>query len=1018
MDEQQREHIRDDLKDIIKGEVLFDDISRVLYSTDASIFQVSPIGVVTPRDEEDVQALVRYALENQISLIPRGAGSGLAGESLGAGIIVDLSRHFRAIIDIGTDTVRVQPGVVLRDLNKRLAERGKRFAPDPASGAYCTIGGMIATNASGARSLRYGYTRDHVAKLRVVWDTGETAEAGREPRHSSDLSSGRLWDITTAVAALIEENSELIRQCQPKTRFNRCGYLLHDVLSRDHVDLARLLTGSEGTLAIVTEATLRTIDLPQGRSAVLLSFPDLETALQAARRSLSTGPSACELLDHRLLTLVRQTNAEVERLVPAAAGAVLLVEYEGDSPASAGRDADELVRRLQYADRLALHSVKATDPDDVDRLWQLRSSALPNLYGMRATVHPLPFIEDVAVPLDCLPEFVRQVQDVMQKHDTTASFLVHAGSGQVHTRPFLNLNRPGDVTRLWSMAHEVHDLALRLHGTVSTQHGVGLARTPWIEKQYGPLYAVMKEIKAIFDPYGLFNPGKIIGPHPEMPAWPLRKRLGTSSRLDPRSAADSGVQLDLRPPAGESGVDLGIRSSASESSSVSSRRSVEFGLLHWRPGEAHGEVMRCNGCGECRTEAPQQRMCPIFRATIAEEATPRAKANLLHDLLADNRGANAGHRLSSEEVRRIADLCVNCKMCARECPARVNIPKLMLETKAANIAQYGMSRAQWALARMEAFAALGSRFALIVNQGLSNPLVRWLIEKLFHVSRRRRLPAFARDHFFKRLRRRGQTRKQIDPRKLVYFVDVFANYNDPELAEATVAVLKHNGFDVEVPLEQVGCGMAPLVQGDIDAAREAATVNVKTLSEYAREGCTIICSEPTAALMMREDYPDLLNSTEAALVAEHTVELTEFLWQLYERGELKTHFHPLQLVVGHHVPCHIKALEKGVFGPQLLSLIPGMRVHTIDVGCSGMAGTFGFAAENYDLSRAAGRAMFDELKKTFIQFGSSECSACRLQMEDGTLKRALHPVQYLAIAYGLLPELSRRLEKPIGNLTL
>jgi Fe-S oxidoreductase/FAD/FMN-containing dehydrogenase len=851
---------------------------------------------------------------------------------------------------------------------------------------------MLATNASGANLLRFGYTRDHVEALRVVLDTGDAVAAGRHPRRPpADRPAGHVEDIIAAVAQLLEQNADLIRTCRPRTAYDRCGYALHDVLSADSLDLARLLVGSEGTLALFTEATLRTVPLPAGRSLVLLAFGGLEDAVRASGLALPTGPTACELLDHRLLTLARGSDGAIAGLVPAGAEVVLLVEYESDTPAGARRDAADLVTHLHRAERLAFHAVTATEADDLENLWRLRESALPSLYGLRGGSHPVPVIEDVGVPVEELLGYLRRVQDLLQQFETTASFLVHAGTAQVHTRPFLDLDRPEDVAKLWDIADEVHGLALELGGTVSTQHGTGLARTPWVARQYGALYSVLRELKAVFDPRGLFNPGKIVNPDPALPPWPLRRGAPAPARASPTGSANGAASkpdVPVSPPS----------------------------ALRWGPVEMAGEAAGCNGCGSCRTEASAHRMCPIFRATHAEAATPRAKANLMRYVLEADTDS---HLLSSDAVRAVADLCVNCRMCALECPAHVNIPKLMLEAKAANIAEHGLDRSDWILARTEAFAAFGSAFAFLVNGGLASGTVRWLMEKLLGVSRKRRLPGFAARSFLSRAERRGWTRPPRSPRpRVAYFVDVFANYNDPLIAEAVVAVLHHHDVEVYVPPGQLGCGMAPLAQGDVETARETAQSNLRVLGDLAREGYPILCAEPTAALMLRQEYPNLIDDPDARLVADRTVELTAYLGDLHRAGRLRADFRPLNLRVGHHVPCHLKALGRPPAGPGLLALIPGLEVRTIDVSCSGMAGTFGLKADNYAVSLEAGRPMLEELTRPGLAFGSTECSTCRLQMEDGAGKRTLHPVQYLALAYGLMPGLARRLEEPIRGLVL
>jgi FAD/FMN-containing dehydrogenase/Fe-S oxidoreductase len=978
-----RERVHDDLKGVVKGELLFDDLSRILYSTDASLFEIEPLGVVVPRDEEDVQALVRYAGENQASLIARGAGSGLAGESLGAGIIVDFSHHFRSILEEGTDTIRVQPGVVYRDLTRRLAESGRRFAPEPAHGE-CTVGGMAAGNASGPRAFRHGYMRDHVQALRVVLDDGSAATVGRVSRWPpAEGEHGRLQDVISSIVTLLDQNAEAVRDCQPRTRFNRCGYLLHDVLDAEHLDLARLLVGSEGTLGLFTEIVLRTIPLPAGRSAALFGFASLDAALRAAQMVLPTGPTACELLDRRLLRLARG-DGRVAALVPAEAEAVLLVEYEADGPAQARTLAFDLIDRLTQADRPPL-ALASSDAEEIDLFWRVRGAALSNLAALRGTERPTVVVEDAAVPTEALPEYLRRVQDVLQRREVSATYLISAATGQVDMRPFLDLRRREDGAKLWALADEVYDIVLELGGTISSRNGTGLARSPWVSRQYGRLYPVFRELKSVFDPRLLFNPGKIVGPVPGALVWPLRRVEDEKVSRDPTGEREEPIPIP------------------------------KF-QLNWQPDEAMREAVSCNGCGVCRTESPAMRMCPIFRATHEEAATPRAKANLMRRLLQPDADPT---RLASDEVRAVADLCVNCKMCAIECPAHVNIPRLMLEAKAANTAQHGLDRSDWAMARSELFARIGSAFAPLTNALLSSRTARWLLEKLFGLSSRRRLPAFARRSFLRDAWRRGWTRRPRAARpRVAYFVDVFANYNDPSIAEAVTAVLHHNGVEVFVPPGQVGCGMAPLSYGDLDAAREAVQHNLRLLADLAREGWPILCSEPTAAVMLRQDALDLLDDPDARLVASQVVECTAFLWDLHQEGRLKTDFRRLDLSVGHHVPCHLKALGRPPAGPELLRLIPGLRVHTIDVNCSGMAGTFGLKAANYNVSLTAGRPMLEEMSRPRVLFGSTECSTCRMQMEDGAGKRTLHPVQYLALAYGLMPELADRLKQPIRGLVL
>ena len=956
------QQLLEDLRDLVGGELLVHATERALYSTDASLFQVEPLAVVQPRDEEDVQAVVRYAAERHIPLAARGAGTGLAGESLTSGIVLDFSRHFRQILGLEGDVVRVQPGVVCRQLNEFLAPRGLRLAPDPASGNQCTIGGMLATNASGPRALRLGYLRDYVEELRCVLDTAEAVSFGQEPLYVGTHPATRKEQIVAALAALLESHADLIQSCQPQTRFNRCGYLLHDVLGPKHVHVARLLVGSEGTLAVFTEARLRVIPVAQSRTVLFLAFASTEAALRVLPRCLEHQPAACELLEHRLLTLACQADPSYERLLPPGTETALLIEFEGAEPGTAQRWAQRLFQSLAPEPERTAARLAET-PAEVEYLWRMRQIALPLLYRLPGKAPPVPFVEDLAVPVKHLGDLLHRGQELLRRHHLTACWLVHAGAGQVHLRPFLDMHAPGAMQRLQGLAEELYQVVLDLGGTISTQHGVGISRTPWVARQYGRLYQVFREIKTVFDPHNLFNPGKVVdgstlaaAPVAWQPAEHLRK---------PATAT---------PPGGW--------------------------LLLWRSEQVAEECHRCNGCGACRTTWLPERMCPVFRVQPDEAAAPRAKANLLRSLL---HSAASAERLARDEVRAVADLCINCRMCALECPAQVNIPRLMLEAKAQHVAENGIGWDDWAVARTESLAYLGSAFALLVNPLLQSPWVRWGLEKWLGIARRRRLPPFAARSFLRRAERRGWTRPPRRP-GVAYFVDVFANYNAPHIAEAVVAVLHHHGIEVYVPPGQVGCGMAPLAVGDVEAARAAARRNVRVLADLARSGYTIVCSEPTAALMLTQDYPVLLDDPDTEVIAARTVELTAFLKSLQDQGRLRTDFRPLRISVGHHVPCHLKALGRGTPVAPLLALIPGLRLFTMDLGCSGMAGTFGLKAASFELSLRGGRPMLERLRKADIQIGASECSACRMQMEQGSGKRCLHPVELLAAAYGLLPE--------------
>ncbi|MFO0801835.1 MAG: FAD-linked oxidase C-terminal domain-containing protein [Gemmataceae bacterium] len=669
--------ITDDLRKSFRGRLAFDPLTCGVHSTDASPFRITPLGVAFPEDADDLAVLVKYAFRHGLPLVPRGAGTGVAGESLGPGLVVDLSRNFRQILAIDDATATVQPGVVLAELNAELAQRGRRFAPDPSSAASCTLGGMIATNASGGNAYRFGYVRDHIAAVKCLWDNGTASDDGT-----------RTAEIVSAAEALLVASKELIEERRPRTPFDRCGYRLHDVFTDGRLDLAKLMTGSEGTLGFITSATLRTVPLAGGTCLAMLGFPTLESALKAAWDLKPFDPVGCDLLDRRLLASTR---------APSAVAAALVFTFEADTEREALDRGTGAIEKLKESHRLLVLAEPAVDPDGLARIRTFRKDAVDGLYGIGRGPRPMAFIEDVGVPAESLPDFIARTQDALQAYELSASFLVHALTGQVHTRPMVDLELPEHREKLWPVAEAVHGIALSLGGTVSSQHGTGTARTPWVERQAGPLFNVFRELKRIFDPKNLLNPGKIVGPDPSRPAWPLR----------------------LPEPAAE-----------------------RVPLLLWKDGPPTAEAKKCTGCAECRPHAPSGRMCPAFRADGSEDASPRAMSRLFE--------LAPGEKLGEDDAFALARKCINCKMCRDECPSHVNVPKLMLEAKAAHHAAHGLERADWFLAKTEGLAWLAGKFSPFTNRLIGTKSGRWLLEKLVGVSRRRRLPSFAWSSFSRR----------------------------------------------------------------------------------------------------------------------------------------------------------------------------------------------------------------------------------------------------------------------------
>ncbi len=964
----------EDMAGFFHGEILVDSLSRALYASDGSLHQITPFGVACPRDREDVLTLVRYAAEHQIPIVARGAGSCVGGESLGAGIVVDFSRHMNQIVEVGPQTVRVQPGVVYSRLNRVLKESGRYFPPDPSNGATTTIGSMLALDAAGSHSIRVGSTRDHVTSLEVVLASGRYLEATLESLESFATTSAELpidenialkRKLTERLAKLLTDNAELIDIKQPTRQFrNRAGYMLRGVLSEAGLSLPRLLIGSEGTLGIFTAATLRTSALPAHRCALLILFESIESAVQAVQTIASQNPSACDLLDRRLLTLARDLDPRFSTLIPAAAEAALIVELTGFSQPEIAQQVRDLMKRLKELPDAGRSLFEATTFDEIEFLWSLPYRVVPLLNRARGETSPLPIVEDIAVPPEALTEFVARARRILQKHEVTASLYAHAAAGQLHMRPFLPL--PLDARRMEDLARDLYHAAISVGGSISGEHGLGISRTAFLRSQYGELYRVFQEVKAVFDPQNLFNPGKVLSDDPHL----------TINHLRPQPV-DTLPLVELQ--------------------------------LNWSPNEFATTASACHGCGACRSQEPQTRMCPFFHAETAEQRSPRAKANAIRAIVD---GRLPAHELASGEMQRLSSLCFNCKQCQLECPTTVNVPHLMLEAKAQYVAANGPRMSEWFLSRVHAWDNVLCRLSWLINPLLNTGSVRWLLERFVGLSRRRKLPPFARRTFLKTAPRKWTSPPVSlrDPQPVIYFVDHFANGHDPELAFAFGRIVEHHGRTLHVPPAQVRSGMSFISTGDLEPARILAEKNVRILAEFAREGCPIVCTEPSAAVCLKFEYPRIIDHPDVQLVADHVCEAGDFLARMHAEKKMRTDFAPLTFNASYHLPCHLRLLESETALIDLCQLIPQFQASNVDHGCSGLAGTFGLTREHFDESLEIGQKLMDQMRSDQIDFGLTECSSCKLQMEQQSTTPTLHPLKILALAYGLMPEIRRRLK--------
>ena len=982
--DKERERIQADLRGLLKGDVYCDDLFVQMYASDASIYEVRPLGVVRPRTTADVAACVQYAAENDFPLHARGAGTGLAGESVGAGLVIDFAHFMRRIISSDGETVRVQPGVTLAQLNRYLAPSGRCFGPDPANQAVTTMGSVAALDASGSRWLKYGSPRQHIDSVRAVLADGEIVSLGRHPVGVMPPPSGsrRLHRIARGVAELIERNSSVISEHAPKSLVNRCGYQLDGIVKDGQVDLAQLMVGSEGTLALLTEITVRSVPRPAHRGVVLLLFERLELAARAALEVTRFGAWSCDIMDRRLLRLACESDVRYELLIPASTEASLLVEVQGDDPGEIRDTLRQVIHQVQRRKKLAFDAKLALEADEVEFFWRLAEHVVPTLYRLKGSTRPLPFVEDIAIPPAELPRFFVTLQNVLKKHEVTASLFGHAGHGQLHVRPFLDLAEPSHVRQLHHLARELYEEVIAIGGTISGEHGVGLSRSWFMREQYGELYDVFQETKRLFDPHNTLNPGKVVTDLPQ----PVTHNLRPVTRAAMLTTTDDSA--DAVAANGHQLVTL---------------------QLNWNPEQMAHMARSCNGCGSCRTLSPSERMCPIFRIAPSEEASPRAKANLLRAILTGRLDANA---LNSDDMKHVSDLCVNCHQCRLECPARVDIPKLMIEWKAQYVTTNGLQPGDWVMTRLDLLAKWASRTSPMANWAIGNRQMRWLIEKLFGIAQGRKLPRVSRRSFLRRAARRRLTRpSRAQGRKVAYFVDLYANRFDAELADALIAVLEHNGVSVFVPPGQLQSAMPMVSLGSLDRARRVARRNVTLLADAIRQGYHVVATEPSATLCLTHEYRNLFEEgdEDVQLVAANTSDACSYVWKMHQAGKLELDLKPISSTIGYHEPCHARALGTGSAGENLLRLIPGLVVRRIDRGCSGMAGTFGLKRENYRSSLRAGWGLISALRHSTIQAGATECSACKIQMEQGTEKPTIHPLKLLAASYGLLPDASRLL---------
>ena len=953
---------QDRIRDEIDCEFRFDETARVLYSTDASIYEIEPLGVAYPAHAEHVSRILRYAYERGIPVTPRGGGTSLGGQAVGRSIQVDFSRHMNRILEVNVEErwARIQPGVVLDELNAHLKPMGLLFAPDVSPSNRANVGGMIGNNSCGSHSIIYGKTIDHVLELNVVLSDGtETVFKPVGDREYGEKSGmgGLEGRIYREIRRIAYENRDEIEARYPSIMRRVGGYNLDAFVDEGPFDPCKMIVGSEGTLVAVTEARVNLVPLPSHTGLNICHFSDLIESMEATVEILKTDPSAVELTDKTILDLAKDS--------PAAAGqrdfiegdpeAILMVEYYGETAGEVSERMDALESLLKKKN-LGYACVRATTPASQANAWGLRKAGLGLLMGMKGDTKPTTFVEDTAVSPEKLPEYIRQFRDIVSKHGTVASYYAHASVGTIHIRPLINLKKADDIVRMRAIAEDIRDLVLAYGGAMSSEHGDGLVRSEWNEKMFGTrLYEAFKAVKAVFDPNGIMNPGKIIA----------NQKMTDNLRFGPAYQAEEiNTYFDF---SGDGGLS----------------RSIEL----------------CNGVGACRKKLVGT-MCPSYIATLDEEHSTRGRANVLRAALS---GKLDGEGFTSQRVYEALDLCLECKGCKGECPSNVDMAKMKYEFLAHYYEKHGLPLRNRVFGRIETLNRLGSAFAPLSNRVLNHPWHKRILERAIGVDRRRSLPEFAEETFEQWFYHRNpDSVGDRDRPTVVFFPDTFINYSEPHIGIAAVEVLESAGYRVVLAEPRACCGRPLISKGMLRQAREAARYNISQLERYVDRGWAIVGCEPSCVMTFRDDYRDLVNDPRTNRIADSIFMIDEFLAREHAAGRLSLPVKRLDRTISLHGHCQQKAIAGTGSTVAALELVPGYEVTTLNTGCCGMAGSFGYEREHYDLSMKIGEdRLFPAIRNADdrTEFAATGTS-CRHQIADGTGRTAHHPIELIRAAVG------------------
>jgi FAD/FMN-containing dehydrogenase/Fe-S oxidoreductase len=959
-----------ELRNHFTGDIRLDLASRILYSTDASIYQIEPLGIVIPRTQSDLQAAVELAAKYRIPILPRGSGSSLAGQAIGDALIIDCSRWLDNIIEINPDSksATVEPGVILSTLNRAAAKFGLQFGPDPASAERATMGGVIANNATGAHSILYGMTADHLISAEVIQADGSLATWGEvEIRGNETDGETRFASITSAAFEIRATYSEAIKAHYPKSWRNSAGYRLnyllpwsptkppqwmqkgYPIVKPNTINLAALLAGSEGTLGIISRATVNLVSKPKHTILGILPYGSIAEACEAVPDLLNFNPSAIELIPQLILRLARGVPAYARQMgwvLPTGDKggdplALLAVEFSGDDHA----DLNNRVRRLRK------DVVIVDSKDGQDNVWNIRKVGLGILDSRPQSARPVAFIEDCAIPVERLGEFVREIERILEQHQIEGGIYAHASAGCLHIKPILDLRTDDGVRSLRQIAEETLSLTLRMGGSMASEHGDGIVRGEWLKQTYGEkVISAMRILKKAADPQGLLNPNKMF----DSPPMDTHLRYGI------------GYQTQIWSPA------------------------IDF----TQSGGLATAIEQCNGQGVCRKDTSV--MCPSFQATREEQHSTRGRANLLRAMIRVGPGireVNKGKEEISQAVFEALDLCLACKGCKAECPSGVDMAKLKFAFQAEYYKNHHRQVRDYIFGYFHLTAGFLSLIAPLVNFAAGIPSVKILAANLIKITPERPFPSFSAKH--------AHVKPLPGNQKVLFLSDPFTHYIEPKVEQAAFDLLNAAGFDVEV-ISVIGAGASLMSKGFITEARRHAQ---RVLDELGRRDpeskLPIVGIEPSEIYSLKHDYYDFIpeRRPEISRCTNKTWLLEEFLIRSDVFRSLRVATN--NQLINFHPHCHQKAenladdgLSNGTNASIELLRKVGYEVELIDAGCCGMAGTFGYESEHYELSQKIGALqLFPKIKngkgKALV---AATGAACRMQIEQGTGESVEHPI--------------------------